>query len=343
MRSTKRSRLLIVTLASHKPNFLELQFKNFKKVLGDDFTFLVLNNSQDSATYNKIKMICSDVGVTCIKVKRQLSLSFYRFRPVFRNGDYKDPSLGCSYGMNWFWRNILPKYTNFEYILFIDSDMFLLNKEIINQLLSDAALVTIEQFRGNRYEFSYPYAGFNIINTQFNSLIEKLNWNPAVIQNKRLDCGGASTHIYKELCDLNIVKKIFLFSLRSISSGSTRQIQFQVNGNLNGIANWDIESNRIRLVNVDDENILRLHFPQFSDKEIEVVIEKMLYNCVTQVNGNSWPHPIYIDFIFDLDNIDIPLVVHYKSGSNYQIWQDKEYNEKKTLALELMLDGIQPT
>lgn len=340
MKPAKDNNLLIVTLASHKPNFLKLQFKNFTKIFGDDFAFLVLNNSKNSETYNEIEKICIDIGITCIKVGKDLPLSFYRFRSVFKNGDYRDPSLACSYGMNWFWKNILPAYSHYKHILFIDSDMFILNKEKISQLLSDTALVTINQFRGRNFEFSYPYAGFNIINNEYFSLIKKLNWNPAIINNERLDCGGASTSVYKELNDINLVKKILLLSLRSISSGSNRQIEYQINGNLNGLAQWDTVSRRIKLLTVDNESIFKLNFPNFSSFKIKMLVEQMLYNSVMRVENFSWPAPIYIDFIFDLDNINVPLVFHYKSGSNYQAWQDDNYNKNKTLVLEAMLENI---
>jgi hypothetical protein len=340
VKPAKDNNLLIVTLASHKPNFLELQLKNFTKILGVDFTFLVLNNAKNSGTYNEIEKICSNTGITCIKVRKQLSLSVYRLRSVFKNGDYRDPSLACSYGMNWFWKNILPAYSHFKYILFIDSDMFILNKEKISKLLSDAALVTIEQFRGKNFEFSYPYAGFNIINNEYFSLVKKLNWNPAIINNERLDCGGASTSFYKELKDLNLVKKILLLSLRSISGGSKRQIEYQINGNLNGVAQWDTANHKVKLLTVDNETIFKLNFPNFSSSEIKMLVEQMLYNSIMQVDGFLWPTPIYIDFIFDLDDINVPLVFHYKSGSNYQAWQDENYNKNKTLVLESMLENI---
>ena len=47
--------------------------KNFTKILGVDFTFLVLNNAKNSGTYNEIEKICSNTGITCIKVRKQLS------------------------------------------------------------------------------------------------------------------------------------------------------------------------------------------------------------------------------------------------------------------------------
>ena len=340
MKPLKDKKLLIVTLASHKPNFLKLQLKNFTKILGANFTFLVLNNAKNPVAYNEIEKICRDTGITCIKVGKHLPLSFYRFRSVFKNGDYRNPSLACSYGMNWFWKNVLPSYCHFKYILFIDSDMFILNREKISKLLSDPALVTIEQFRGKDSEFSYPYAGFNIINNEYFSLIKKLNWNPAVIKNERLDCGGASTSLYKDMNDLNLVKKVLLLSLRSISSGSKRQIEYQINGNLNGIAEWDVANHKINLLTVDNETIFKLNFPNLSSLKIKLLPEQILYNSVMQVESFSWPAPIYIDFIFDLDDINVPLVFHYKSGSNYQAWQDDNYNKDKTQVLELMLENI---
>jgi len=129
-------------------------------------------------------------------------------------------------------------------------------------------------------------------------------------------------------------------SLRSISSGSVRQIEYQINGNLNGVAQWDTSNHRIKLLTVDNETIFEFIFPNLTPSEIKVLVETMLYNSVMIADRFSWPSPIYIDFIFDVDDINVPLVFHYKSGSNYQAWQDEEYNKNKSLVLESMLENF---
>lgn len=72
--------------------------------------------------------------------------------------------------------------------------------------------------------------------------------------------------------------------------------------------------------------------------ERTAVTEELLLRSLILTKDFAWPEPIYIDFIYDLGNATDPVVLHYKSGSNYQPWQSVDYNLKKTQALKEMLN-----
>ena len=62
---------------------------------------------------------------------------------------------------------------------------------------------------------------------------------------------------------------------------------------------------------------------------------------VDYANKYDFPKPTFIDLIkFETDdNMENAFILHYKNGSNSNVWQNEDYNVKKTNSLERVLQS----
>jgi len=49
-----KDKVLVLTCAFNRPDFIELQYKTFKAFLNDDYEFVVFNDANNRSTYLKI-------------------------------------------------------------------------------------------------------------------------------------------------------------------------------------------------------------------------------------------------------------------------------------------------
>ena len=61
-----KPRVLIVTHSYNKPDFIELQYKLFKKFLHDDYDFVVFNDASNATFENAISAICKALNIVCL-------------------------------------------------------------------------------------------------------------------------------------------------------------------------------------------------------------------------------------------------------------------------------------
>lgn len=169
-------KILIITHAFNRPDFIEYQAKTFKKFLRDEYEFMVFNDAKDDAISYEIKKICDQLNIVCIDIPQSIQ----------KNVQWasKRTSNSIEYSLH---------HTGFNHdgiVLIIDSDMFLIKPLNIKEFLEDHDLYGNRQCNG---EIFYLWNGLLVMNMATLPNKRTMSFCPRPIQGKSLDTGG---HLY---------------------------------------------------------------------------------------------------------------------------------------------------
>lgn len=320
----------MTTLVDHRPDFLPTQLQSFKNGIIGDFDFIPLNNAFSSERRTRNKSQLSELGLASEQVTRDFVLEFSQLRPAFKRGAYIDPAMACAYGMDWFWKNILPDSKNTE-LLFIDSDMFLIDSFDVRTVLNGATFAAIPQYRG---AVSYPYAGIFIGDLQLEDL-SQIRWYPGRFQGENCDVGGKSFKWFQSRLGTQTYRELIMLSVKNAEMGrDATVIESQINGNFNFTFLKSHRGSEVKVLSHDPFDDIK---PFWRKGDVSAQLSSLARQVASEfekASGFQWPTPLYFDFVgVRNDESFHPFVFHYKSGSNYQPWATPAYNEKKTRAL----------
>lgn len=135
------SKVLIMTSAYNRPEFIEWQYKTFKKFLLDDYEYVVVNDAEDAKLCAKIEKQCQKFGITILRVPQEechknlqkgvrhwenaFNFPEKWYRVNFREGEvvqYAFDQLGFKHD---------------DLVMMIDSDVFLIKPLSIRELMGD--------------------------------------------------------------------------------------------------------------------------------------------------------------------------------------------------------------
>jgi hypothetical protein len=340
------SDVTFVTLANNRADFLALQLKSFKKFSTASFNFLVLDNAREKVYSNQIEAECNKLELKRIKITKKFRLSFLHFEYAFKKKGYKNPNIACSYGMNWFWKYRLS-HVNTRYLVFIDSDMFLIGKFNVEDILKNHDIAQIPQYRGPNLEVTYPWNGIVIIDLESTIPYAKLDWHPGKAKGFRLDVGGQSYRWLERYRNVMRIKNLTAFTIYSIEKdkSGTETTHVALDGN------WNVD-----FIKSADSNVISHSFERFNDvpRSSTLMVPRtsvdaswepeILHNTLVEVTNvitnQNFPYPEYFDLIglFANKKFDF-FIFHYKSGSNYQSWSNEKYDKAKTQLLENIVEG----
>lgn len=332
----------IVTLASNRPDFIELQLESFKTFFKGHWEFIVLNNATKSSIRNEISAQCKRFGVAEIKVRSDWKLGTRGGEIAFRPWGYANPNLACSYGLNWFWHHIRPQLQS-EFLMLIDSDMFLSRELDVNQLLFGFDLAFVPQYRGELLEVYYPWNGLVFARLDAEAL-ETLDWHPGSVGGFACDVGGQSHHwLERHKGDLRVrhITALTVYAKRSKSSDSPLHVA--VNGNWNSNLSWEHGQPVWSFQEFEQEVPSPISWrtviagTQYVENDLGLASEFL--GLEQLASNHDFPDPWYFDLIGvrgESGRFD-GFVFHYKSGSNYQPWATSDYNARKTSSLMSLL------
>ena len=69
---SSEAKVLIITHAYNRPDFIEIQAKTFKKFLLDDYEFVVFNDSPNPIMHEAIRATCKKWGVMCVPIPQDI-------------------------------------------------------------------------------------------------------------------------------------------------------------------------------------------------------------------------------------------------------------------------------
>jgi len=204
----------IYTFAHKRPDFIELQFKSFKKNIKEDFEFIVFNNANfdvDRTHYDGINKMCQSLGCQVIDIQKDNELATtlpHSTDPILfgHDGAYTNANMACAYPLCYAWQRILSKTD--DKICIIDSDMFVTHPIELSPLLDKYQLCFVPQIRHNEINekvAEYMWNGIVLANLQSLPDKEKINWWCGRVKDIPVDVGGQTTMYLDEHPELKLL------------------------------------------------------------------------------------------------------------------------------------------
>lgn len=123
------AKVLVITPVYNRPDFIEMQYKTFKKFLKDDYEFKVFNDADNPVMEQEIKNMCARYGVECIRVpqnRHNVNPLCYRAVASFRHGE----------SLQFAFEEYAFKHD--DIVLLLDSDVFLIHDLNVHEFMGDA-------------------------------------------------------------------------------------------------------------------------------------------------------------------------------------------------------------
>jgi hypothetical protein len=187
------AKVLVITHAFNRPDFIELQYKTFKKFLKDEYEFVVFNDAErDPRIYKKIVEVCNKLHIPCISIPQAIHDKPYLYRPQSESNLWNSPCVRAA--------NVVQyslDYVGFDYdgiVAIIDSDMFLIQDFSIENFLEGCDIAGLSQSRGH---VNYLWNGIVFFNMRTLPHKKSLNWNCGKIDGQPVDVGGYTYYFFK--------------------------------------------------------------------------------------------------------------------------------------------------
>ena len=184
------AKVLILTHAYNRPEFIPLQHDTFKKFLKDDYEFIVFNDAPTSRLFYQIHLTCLRLGVKSITVPQKIHSLPYLPRLDGRGG----PSAECADTIQYMLDTL--GFDHSGIVVIIDSDMFLIREFCVEDFLSQYEIACHPQYRnGNHGIVTYLLPNLMFFNMEQLPEKRSFNVNLATVDGVMLDTGGF-THYY---------------------------------------------------------------------------------------------------------------------------------------------------
>lgn len=182
------ARVLIFTYSYNRPDFIEIQYKTFKKFLKDEYEFIVFNDACDEPIEHAINHLCQRYNIRCVRIPQEIHDRPYLQRwpgesyhhPAVRNCNVVQYSLD-TIGFN-----------HDDIVALFDSDLFLVKDFSIKEFMRSFDIAGVAQSRPN-----VDYLWIGLVFLDMKSLPNKstINFNCGKIGDIPVDAGG-HTHYY---------------------------------------------------------------------------------------------------------------------------------------------------
>jgi hypothetical protein len=171
----------IFTAAVNNPFFLEVQSKNFKKFLDCDYEFCVIDDAKHQETSELFYKIAEDNGVIYVS---------------FPERNKHIGSHSTDRVIQWTYENYIKTECSDDLVLFLDSDLFLIDKFDPYEFMKDSTIAALMQNRGH---VNYIWNGIMFFNMEkILKLKGDLDFNLGNIEGHACDSGGHTYYFIKE-------------------------------------------------------------------------------------------------------------------------------------------------
>ncbi len=192
---------------SNRPDFIELQYKSFKKYLQEDFKMVVFNNSKFDRMheYEPIEAVCRKYGIETHDVEKDEDLirrcnETEKSCTVFNNrGSWSNPNCAGCYACCYVWEKHILKETG--NICLLHPDVFLDRPVTLSDYIKDVPLAYIPQTRAG-------LGGLHMHDALLLADMSKLpdpdqiNWWGSLVNGIATDIGGQTYFYFKNHPDL---------------------------------------------------------------------------------------------------------------------------------------------
>ncbi len=186
------TKILLTVVAFNNVDIIKLQYNNLKNLLKDNFDYIVINNSNNKKSSEKIFDFCKENKISYVKIPKN---------PL--TGIRASGSHGVA--LNWCYKNIIKKYKP-EYFGFLDHDIFpLKDTSIINNL--GKGFYGVIKRRPKNYWYLWPGFSFFEYEKIKNFSINFFPYHAGDYGEIFLDTGGSNyVSIYKYIGEESITE-----------------------------------------------------------------------------------------------------------------------------------------
>lgn len=126
----------IIVAAHNKPEFIELQYRTFKKFLVDEYKYVIFNDASDSKIFKDINEICRKLEIQCYTIPKDLH------KGNLWTKDYLKLNYSASFNHGEVIRYAFDKigFAHNDIVVLMDSDCFLIHEFSIKEYLGDYAI-----------------------------------------------------------------------------------------------------------------------------------------------------------------------------------------------------------
>jgi hypothetical protein len=185
------AKLLVITHAYKRPDFIILQDKTFRKFLKDDYKFVVFNDARDPYIYNAIKQICEGLNIECIPIPQEIHRRPYL--PRMPGELYDHPAVTCANVVQYSLDTI--GFAHDGLVMIIDSDMFLVGDLNVSEYMKDCDIAGHAQSRG---PVTYLWNGIVFFNMNTLPSKRELSFNCGRVEGQPCDVGGYTYYYFQK-------------------------------------------------------------------------------------------------------------------------------------------------
>jgi hypothetical protein len=170
--------ILIITHQYNCPEFIEYQWKTFKKFLHDEYIYVVFNDAQDPRMAQLIADRCNTLGVQCLRIPQnnRCQIPHHLYSPASTRH-----AQAIAYSMNEF------GFHHDGIVMMIDSDMFLIHDFSVREFLADDDIAGLPCIQG---QVMFLWPGLIFFNMKTLPAKETMQFFPGSIDGNWVDTGG---------------------------------------------------------------------------------------------------------------------------------------------------------
>jgi len=186
-------KVLILTHAYNRPEFIAIQHKTFQKFLSDDYEYVVFNDARTQDMATQIETACHEVGVRCIRIPQEIHTQPYL--PRLPKDNFHRPNI--RHANNTQYSFDVLAFDHDGIVLVIDSDMFLVRPLNITEYMEDKDVSALIKTSNATVWYLCPALSFFHMNKLPNK--RSLNFNCGLIDNKvSVDSGGWTYYYFRD-------------------------------------------------------------------------------------------------------------------------------------------------
>jgi len=209
------AKILIIVPAYNSPDFIELQYKTFRKYLRDDYELVIFNDAKEQNECDQIETICKSLKITCVRIPQKIHELPYLERPSHGFSSwYQLPSVRNCNVVQYALNNIGFNYD--DIVVLCESDLFLIEEFSIREYLKEFDLAgTLRVKRQNNHKVEYLWIGLIFLDMRVLPNKETFSVNCGYINDVAVDSGGYSYYYLKHNQNLR-VNFFDTFSIRNL-------------------------------------------------------------------------------------------------------------------------------
>lgn len=186
-------KILIFTYSYNRPDFIEIQYRTFKKFLKDDYEFIVFNDASSDEMAQQIINTCKKYGIHCIRIPQEIHKRPYLQR--WPGEDYNHPTIRNCNVVQYSLDNL--GFFHDDIVMILDSDLFLIKEFSIKDYLNshDIGGVLQLRYKDGAPSIRYLWIGLAFLNMATMPNKYTINFNCGRVDGIPVDAGG-QTHYY---------------------------------------------------------------------------------------------------------------------------------------------------